>query len=384
MTMKRYIPTLLLTVAVMSLAAAGVLIFAGRVTNATISVREMVQRQMGDPKVIALPFDLQFWGDYKLGMAALQHPDVILVGPSRAAQVRREMFRPYDFYNASLTAWDIDQTIEMLEEVFRFHKPRVAIVDMDYFMFSEPYVKSVKGSRDMWFDAPIRYELGVLPQVLKEWKNNPPYFDRAFSDWSNSRAPHEQERWLGFSELRGTNGFRKDGSYQHGQATFDQSVEKLKINEGILQAIPGAPRLSDVQLQKLSKLASLAKENGVTLIAIQFPMWQDTIKVLDTDENYHYYSGVWREFQSREMLDRFEKLGIAFFDLSHDPLTTEYRNFIDAAHPSERGMLASILSLSKNPKFSTILPELDWHGLEEDLARADVKNDAFTIYGDAH
>jgi hypothetical protein len=270
----------------------------------------------------------------------------------------------------------------MLEELFRLHKPRVVIVDMDYFMFSEPYVKSVK-ERDMWFNAPLRYELDILPQILKEWRNNPSYFDQAFFD-DPHRDLAEPKHFLGFAALRGTNGFRKDGSYQHGQSTFDQSVEKLKINEGILQAIPGAPKVSDIQLKKLSNLASLAKQNGVTLIGIQFPMWHDTVKVLDSDEHYHYYSGVWREFQSHEMQDRFEELGIAFFDLSRDPVTTEYRNFIDAAHPSERGMLVSILSLARNAKFSSILPELDSRSLENDLARADGKNDAFTIYGDAH
>jgi len=102
------------------------------------------------------------------------------------------------------------------------------------------------------------------------------------------------------------------------------------------------------------------------------------------DQKYRQSSGVWREFQSDEMQGRFEKLGIAFFDLSRDPVTTEYRNFIDAAHPSERGMLVSLISLSKNAKFLSILPELDTRGLENDLARADGSNDAFTIYGDAH
>jgi hypothetical protein len=380
--MKKYLPILLMTMLAFSSGTAAVLAFAGRATNSTMPVREMARRQMKDPKVIALPFDLTYWGDYKLGMAALQRPDVILVGPSRASQVRSDMFRPYSFYNMALTAWNIDQTTEMLEEVFRRFRPRVAIVDMDYFMFSEPYVKSVK-ARDMWFNAPVRYELDILPQILKEWTSNPSYFDRAFSDRRRQDRP-ELERSLGFAALRGANGFRKDGSYQHGQATFDQSVEKLKINEGILQAIPGAPKVSDVQLQKLSKLADLAKKNGVILIGIQFPMWQETVKVLDTDQKYRQSSGVWREFQSDEMQGRFEKLGIAFFDLSRDPVTTEYRNFIDAAHPSERGMLVSLISLSKNAKFLSILPELDTRGLENDLARADGSNDAFTIYGDAH
>ena len=106
--------------------------------------------------------------------------------------------------------------------------------------------------------------------------------------------------------------------------------------------------------------------------------------MLDSDESYHTSAGVWREFQSREMAQRLEELGISFFDLSRDPVTGEYRNFIDAAHPSERGMLISLISLCKDTKFTAVLPKLDPRRLEEKLVDADEQAEAFSIFGNAN
>jgi hypothetical protein len=58
------------------------------------------------------------------------------------------------------------------------------------------------------------------------------------------------------------------------------------------------------------------------------------VDYLDTNTAYRQYSGVWREFESPQMRQTLEQMGIRLFDLAHDPLNGERETFVDAYHPS--------------------------------------------------
>jgi hypothetical protein len=89
-----------------------------------------------------------------------------------------------------------------------------------------------------------------------------------------------------------------------------------------------------------------------------------------------------REFESQAVKAMLRELGIPFFDLSHDPLTFDSQNFVDAAHQSEIGMLRSMVSLLRNREFAEIFPKIDAAKFQDDLAEAEKKHDISDVYHD--
>lgn len=143
---------------------------------------------------------------------------------------------------------------------------------------------------------------------------------------------------------------------------------------------PGGTKLDASQIMALEKLAALGHERGVTLVAIQLPMLKAVTDYLDSDVSYHAQAGTWRAFQSARMMETFDKLGIAFFDLSRIPENEDSRNFIDPAHMTESGTLAGMVHLLDEPRFRQIFPVLDKDRLSRDLAEAMARGEYLHIY----
>jgi hypothetical protein len=77
---------------------------------------------------------------------------------------------------------------------------------------------------------------------------------------------------------------------------------------------------------------------------------------------------LWRELRSYDTAKRFSDLGIQFYDRSRDPAAADPFNFFDPAHPSERGILKTIIGLLDQPEFRALFPKIDKSALQADLA----------------
>jgi hypothetical protein len=75
-------------------------------------------------------------------------------------------------------------------------------------------------------------------------------------------------------------------------------------------------------------------------------------------------------------------MGIAFFDLSHAPLSQDLNNFVDAYHTSEIGMLRSLRDLLADPQFREIFPAIDPEIISRKISEAESKKEYFYVYGD--
>ena len=93
--------------------------WVGRRTGSTLLPAELSARVAANGRSIVYRDRIPSWGAIKLARIEQLQPEVIFIGSSRGNSFREQMFAPYRFYNASLTAWTIDQTRVMLEKIMQ-------------------------------------------------------------------------------------------------------------------------------------------------------------------------------------------------------------------------------------------------------------------------
>jgi hypothetical protein len=378
--MRRYLAVMFAGLVVVLVLVSAVVTWLGRRTGSTTSFARIVERQREDPTLIALPFNLRYWAMYQLESVALHKPEIVYISSSRAGEFREQMFRPYSFHNLSFTAWTLDQVTTILDRVSRTNPPRIAIVEFDYFMFTASWPR-INADRSMHFNAEARYTIESGIDALRSLAKRPDLLHDCNVGILQTIPGCETTpfRYVEIQAIRAEEGFRWDGSYRYSVGRLASSAQNLTANF-LIQSMPGAKNIDAAQIAALGRLAALARERGVTLIGIQLPLIKEGVDFLDDDPSYHNNAGVWREFDSKQMRDKFRSLGIHFFDLSRASFTDDKKNFVDAYHPSEIGTLRSMISLCEEPEFHSLLPALDPNRLKRDLENAEREGKVFEIY----
>jgi hypothetical protein len=335
----------------------------------------MASRQASDPEIVAWDGNANFWGELKLHRIWLEKPEVIMVGSSRGGQLRSKMFRPYKFYNASFTAWNLDQTADFIARVTSAFTPRVVIIALDYFMFTNVYADGVQRQREMYYDRDLKFEAIAWRNLVTRLSQSHD-LTRVFYN-----RPITQRQFIGFDAMRLSAGYRWDGSFRY-PVRGNVDDRKIPYNHlAFIAAFPGGAAAEERQLAALERLHNLAESKGFTLVGIQLPILKPAVDFLDSDKAFWPYSGVWRDFESDAMKSRFQKLDVHFFNLARNSVTTDTINFYDSYHPNEVGMLRSLIDLCGDPEFRAIFPKLSVAGLRSDLARPLTEEEPPSIYG---
>jgi hypothetical protein len=379
----RYLATLTAVFVVLSAAILVPLMWIGFLTGALLLPEEMGAAQSHDPNIVAEPFSLRYWAALKIRRIAKDQPEIVSIGSSRGMAMRSAMFTPYKFYNASLTAWTLDQEIIMIDQITQVSKPRVIIIGIDYFMFTNRYADAMARERTMIFGNGWRYRYESCLNLLREFWSRPTVVAKLIEDWWHGKFPIKSDAvtLLGIDAIRGITGFRFDGSMLLPRATYAQAPKNTAANEGLLQAAPGGPSIDTRQYQALERLAAFGRQRGITLVAIQFPILKATVDFLDNDKSYHNDSGIWREFEGVQMGKMMKDLGFIFFDMSRDSISADSELFIDAAHLTESGMSVTITHLLDDARFRAQFPDISAARLRMDRARALERGDRFEVYG---
>jgi len=342
--------------------------WVGRRTGSTLLPAELSARVAANSRSIVYRDRIPSWGAIKLARIAQLQPEVVFIGSSRGNSLREQMFLPYRFYNASLTAWTIEQTRFMLEKILQVASPRVVIFALDYWMFGDQWATAMESSRSMIFDGWLTYKYRVDRGFIETLGRNPSLLRTKVlpSLLGKSVATRDQLNFVGIDAMLHEVGFRADGSFLQPAGSRATPDGDKNYMDSVLRAFPGGRRYDQRQMDALEKLAVLAQSHGVKLIAVQLPLASSAIHFLDTDKSYHRLAGLWRESRTEERSDMLREIGIPYYDLSdqlHD--NTE---FLDAAHLTERGMLEVLLNLSEMPEFRSALAGLDVARLRADLA----------------
>ena len=368
-SLRRYSAIVLTTIAVVLPVIFTCLAWVGWRLGAVVPLPIVAREQQADHKLLWLGA-LKDYAPYKLERIKLVQPEVLLVGSSRCAQAREQVFRPYKTYNACLTAWPLEHVVDFIDQATRRSKPRVVIVALDYFLFGDELAAAWRKERAMDYRQGIDSYRRKLHDV----------FDFAMRQNWNFEAiktavllpqfePIDNDRLVGTEAIRGQFGFRDDGSIFVYPGYRTTSAETLAHGaEYVTASFPGAPHLSEMQFDWLKRLSVLAKDRGFSVVAIQFPILKAATDFLDTSQSYWPQSGLWRELRSEATAKRFSDLDIRFYDMSRDPAAADPYNFFDPAHPSERGILKTIISLLERPGFKALFPKIDRAALQADLA----------------
>jgi hypothetical protein len=299
---------------------------------------------------VILPFDLRYNGPFKLARFEQQRPDVTWLSSSRAGTMRAWMFEPYAFYNMSFTAWTTEQLVDVFERTTRHVRPRIVIVELDYFLFTDAWEQGYGQARKMIYDQPFRYAARSLANFARIAPEHLQEFEAFRALPSAFAAPHA---------ILSRSGFLSDGSYQYPPGFVEYARAHLQTAERLVESNPGAPGISERQKAPIQQLAEIARQRDIKLIAVQLPYIRSGVDYLDTNEQYKIYAGVWRDFESDQTRDWLRGLGIDFFDLARSPIDDASENFIDAFHPSDEGMRRVMKELLTDPKFRSAFPDID-------------------------
>jgi hypothetical protein len=378
-TLRRYLAIVLMLLAIVFLPCLAGLAWIGWQLGATVPLSTIAREQQADHKLLWLGA-LKDYAPYKLARIKLVQPEVLLVGSSRCGQAREQVFRPYKTYNACLTAWPLEHVVDFIDRATRESKPRVVIVALDYFLFGDSLAQVWAKERAMDYRQGIDSYRRKLHDV----------FDFAMRNNWNLHAiktailrPQfeliDDNRLVGTEAIRGQFGFRDDGSVFVYPGYRRTSAETLAHGaEYVTSSFPGASHISEAQFGHISRLSRLAKERSFIVVGIQFPLLKSATDFMDTDQAYWPYGGLWRELRSETTANRFAELGVRFFDMSRDPLAADPGNFFDPAHPSERGILKTIIALMDRKDFSDLFPKIDKHALAADQELS--PGQAFDLY----
>ena len=230
----RYLGVVIAVFALLSILPVALLTWFGFLTGAILLPEEMGAAQNGDPSIVAEPFSLRYWAALKIPRIAREQPEIVLVGSSRGMELRSAMFAPYKFYNASLTAWTLDQEITMIDLIMQVSKPRIIILGVDYFMFTNRYVDAMARERTMIFGNGWRYRFRSCANLAREFWKRPALVGELFEDWRRGNVPVKSGAvtLLGLDAIRGPTGFRFDGSMLLPRGSYAQARNLIAANEG--------------------------------------------------------------------------------------------------------------------------------------------------------
>ena len=360
---------------------AGFIEWAAWRLGATVPLSTVAREQQGPDKALWLGA-FKDYAPYKLERIKLVRPEVLVVGSSRCGQVRAQMFRPYKTYNACLTAWPLEHVADFIDRATRVAKPRVVIVALDYFLFGDSLAEAWRKERTMDFRQGLNSHRRKLHDVIDYANRTHWNLDEFMASMAQDQfEPIDHNRLLGTEATRGQFGFRSDGSIFVAPVYRRIAAEQLaKGVENVTGSFPGAPHLSERQFNQIERLSQLASERGFTVVGVQFPILKVATDFMDTNQSYWQYSGLWRELRSEATAERFARLGIRFFDMSRDPLNADPGNFFDPAHPTERGVLRTILDLLDRKDFRDLFPHIDKAALEDDLQKNLQSGELFDLY----
>jgi hypothetical protein len=336
--------------------------------GATVPLATIAERQQHAPEAVWLGA-FRDYAAYKLERIRLVQPEVLLVGSSRCGQARAQVFRPYRTYNACLTAWPLAHVADFVARATDIARPRVVVLALDYFLFGDALADAWRKERTMDFRQGIGSHRRKLRDTLDfaihaRW--NLDAIKAAVTEPQSE--PVDGNRLIGTEAIRVRFGFRSDGSVMVAAPYRATSAEQLaRSAQYVTSSFPGAAHLSEVQFGELARLADLARRRGFSLVAIQYPFVQSATAYLDTSPDYWPQAGLWRELRSETTARRLADLGIRFFDMSRTDISADAANFFDPAHPSERGIVKTVIALSGRKEFSDLLPKIDGEALRRDL-----------------
>jgi len=359
----------------------------------------MIARLQHDDPHLAWVGPVRLYSAIKVARLQLDAPEIAVIGASRSGEFRSAMFTPYRFYNASMSGWSLGRQHAVLDRISAAHAPRIVIINLDYFTFAAGYDTDsleAKAEAGMPLDyAALRANLDGLTSLAQAlgngfWRTTTKLAGQVLHPGSEQLNGY---RLFGFTALPGSQtAFRHDGSMYYFPDAIADPGHPVRRASRMLGAVPPGKggRMDEGHVERLRSFAELARQRGITVVAVQLPLPKPVLDVMDAGEDYvdegQAYRGadmkLWRDFESAQSRQLFDAMGILFVDLARIPETANLLAFIDPAHPGEYLVLAAVIAMLKDPRLSALLPAIDLNALEQRKRQAEADRNYFDVFRD--
>ena len=334
-------------------------------TGDTIPPEVAARMQTEDPHPRWAGSREAFSARFKLIRVGRERPDVLIMGASRMCQFRGEMFRPYSFYNLSRVSWPLDTYPGLFRHLPEGYTPKIILFGLDFFLFNPTYASEPDFKRGVprYATPTWRDHLLILRDTFVALCENPAAI------FADGHDPHNGEPVIGLHPSTDGSGFRQDGS----EPQLDSDLEKYRaphydlLKGNILNRMPlyFGDAMGTGEMAQFEEFAALARAKGITLVAVQMPMYGPLVRHLEKDGRF----GILADFRAHIANGYFARLGVPVFDyLNFQPYSDDKRYFIDACHPTETVSAAVVVALLSDPRMKALLPAIDREALRRKLA----------------
>jgi len=301
---------------------------------------------------------------FKLIRVDQERPDVLIMGASRMCQFRREMFRPYSFYNLARVSWPLNTFPTLFRHLPEGYTPKVIIFGLDFFMFNPRYTTDPELSPNppIYSASPLVNHLITLNDTFITLYGNPAGI------LADGRDPLTGGPVIGLGPSINSTGFRLDGSETQSNSDLikynrhDRAF--LRGNMLNVQPLYYGDAMGKEEMAQFEEFAALARARGIKLIAVQMPMYGPVVRYLENDPHF----GILKDFRAHIASGYFDRLGVTVFDyLSLPVYGDDDHYFMDIWHPTEPISGAVLYLMHNDPRFRAVLPDLDAEPLRQKL-----------------
>jgi hypothetical protein len=271
---RQFLKLYLWITAVMALPLFVNLIFINNAHEHT-TFREIVKIQHAKNAIYGTALNQNTFA-YKIELVRHAKPKIIALGSSRILEVREEFFNT-PFVNCGGAMNNLEEGKVFLVELFRYHKPEILLLGLDFWWFSDLFSQREtfdyhrNTGADLTLDKLIKpYDFLISSKIsprdylqillLKNDKNH-------ITNYNN----------LGFTAIKRSDGFRKDGSYLYASTISGFAPEGQRIigfNDRLdpKRRFEFGVNISHKRLTALSEIIKLCIDNNVAPVIIIPPV----------------------------------------------------------------------------------------------------------------
>jgi hypothetical protein len=323
-----------------------------------LSMPQAAALQTAHPDLIWYKYRTAKFARFKLARVAIDRPDVLIFGQSRSQFFRSAMFRPYTAYNLSSTCYPIGSFTDLLGHLPTGYSPKVIIMTCDFWLFSQAYsaaqiqARSLQNFTPSWTDR-----LDDLHDILVQLPTNPCLLLIGFYQ------PHPYPT-IGLGAYIDKGGFRKDGSTKFDQQNEDPARLQLPPEA----SITCGDHMGTSEMKQFEEFVSEVHARGIALVCVQMPFYSGE-KLAGEYESKPGFQEL-RDFNEHVKDGYFEKLNVLFFNFMNFPgYSGKAEYFQDEVHPKEGATLAVLSAMASDPRFLSLLPNLDVAAIKEKVAQ---------------
>jgi hypothetical protein len=342
-----------------------------------ISYKEIVDQQL---KMQAI------WGSalnpdtvsYKYELFKHKKPEIIALGSSISYNFRHEFFNT-SFANCGGVMPFLSWGSGFLQEIFKFHRPRLVILTIDFYFFNDRFPKAA--SEPTFVDRGTGNLMFKLKQpYLWLWQRKltlAEYFNIVL--FNNNRNEITNYNNMGVLAIHRSQGFREDGSYSYAGLVagfhpgfYDKKFkETLKhIENGTDRFIHGE-RLAVHATDDLRRILKICQDQGVKLVVIMPPVAPTVFRKMESMPGaYDFIPKLHQYLQSLP--------GEVYDFLNNQDVKCSDCEFIDGYHAGDVALQKVLLTIIKQNPRSALRDYLNI-----DLMQRTVKENrgrAMTIY----